>query len=233
MTEWTADSTRQMDYWITAGDDPAQIEEAYADVTGKVPMMPNYGTGFWQCKLRYRTQEELLSVAREYKRRGLPISVIVIDFFHWTAQGDFQFDPEFWPDPEKMVKELKEMGIELMVSVWPTVEENSENFRDMEEMGYLIRTEMGPRMGVKNKDTYMDATNPEARAFVWEKLKKNYYDKGIRLFWLDECEPELTKYEYDNYRFFLGTQKKQATFIRRNLREWPTKVWRQRARKIF
>lgn len=207
VTEWTADSTRQMDYWITAGDDPAQIEEAYADVTGKVPMMPNYGTGFWQCKLRYRTQEELLSVAREYKRRGLPISVIVIDFFHWTAQGDFQFDPEFWPDPEKMVKELKEMGIELMVSVWPTVEENSENFRDMEEMGYLIRTEMGPRMGVKNKDTYMDATNPEARAFVWEKLKKNYYDKGIRLFWLDECEPELTKYEYDNYRFFLGTQK--------------------------
>lgn len=70
LTEWTALSTRQMDYWITAGDTPAEIEEAYADATGKVPMMPDYGCGFWQCKLRYQTQEELLEVAREYKRRG-------------------------------------------------------------------------------------------------------------------------------------------------------------------
>ena len=69
VTEWTAVSTKQMDYWITAGDTPAEIEEAYADATGKVPMMPDYGTGFWQCKLRYMTQDEILEVAREYKRR--------------------------------------------------------------------------------------------------------------------------------------------------------------------
>ena len=207
LTEWIADSTRQMDFWITAGDTPAEIMESYSNVTGHTPMMPDYATGFWQCKLRYRTQEELLNVAREYKRRGLPISVIVIDFFHWTAQGDFQFDPEFWPDPEGMVKELKEMGIELMVSVWPTVEEASENYKYMEEMGYLIRTEAGSRMNIKNKDTYMDATNPEAREFVWEKLKAHYYDKGIHLFWLDECEPEVTKYEYENYRFYAGSDK--------------------------
>lgn len=207
ITEWYADSTKQMDYWITAGDTPAEIEEAFADVVGKVPVMPEYGTGFWQCKLRYRTQEELLEVAREYKRRNLPISVIVIDFFHWTAQGDWKFDPKYWPNPEEMLKELKEMGIELMVSIWPTVEEKSENYKYMEEMGYLIRTEAGPRMGIKNKDTYMDATNPETRAFVWSKIKEHYYDKGIRLFWLDECEPEVTKYEYDNYRFYLGSHK--------------------------
>ena len=207
MTEWIADSTRQMDYWITAGDTPEEIMESYSNVTGRVPMMPDYATGFWQCKLRYRTQEELLNVAREYKRRGLPISVIVIDFFHWTAQGDFQFDPEFWPDPEAMVKELKEMGIELMVSVWPTVEEASKKYKYMEEMGYLIRTEAGSRLLIKNRDTYMDATNPDARKFVWEKLKAHYYDKGIHLFWLDECEPEVTKYEYENYRFFKGSDK--------------------------
>ena len=207
LTEWIADSTKQMDYWITAGDTPAEIMEAYTNVTGRAPMMPDYATGFWQCKLRYRTQEELLNVAREYKRRGLPISVIVIDFFHWTAQGDFRFDPEFWPDPDGMVRELKEMGIELMVSVWPTVEEASENYKYMEEMGYLIRTEAGSRFNIKNKDTYMDATNPDARAFVWQKLKAHYYDKGIHLFWLDECEPEVTRYEYENYRFFKGADK--------------------------
>jgi alpha-glucosidase (family GH31 glycosyl hydrolase) len=75
-------STKVLDYWIVAGDSPARIVEAYADVTGKVPMMPEYGLGFWQCKLRYQTQEELLEVAREYRRRNLPLDVIVVDFFH-------------------------------------------------------------------------------------------------------------------------------------------------------
>ena len=89
-TEWTALSTKQLDYWITAGDEPAEILANYAAVTGTVPMMPEYGMGLWQCKLRYRTQDELLYVAREYKRRGLPIDVIVADFFHWPMQGEVQ-----------------------------------------------------------------------------------------------------------------------------------------------
>src|SRR5699024_2172615 len=66
LTEWTAESTRQLDYWITAGDEPAEILEAYTAAAGRAPLMPAYGTGFWQCKLRYQTQEELLSIAREY-----------------------------------------------------------------------------------------------------------------------------------------------------------------------
>lgn len=82
-------STKVLDYWVVAGDSPAEIEEAYASVTGYSPMMPEYGLGFWQCKLRYTTQEELLNVAREYKKRQLPLDVIVCDFFHWPAQGEF------------------------------------------------------------------------------------------------------------------------------------------------
>lgn len=92
-------STKMMDYWVVAGDTPAEILKAYANVTGKVPMMPEYGLGFWQCKLRYQTQEELLEVAREYKRRKVPLDLIVIDFFHWKYQGEWSFDLEFWPDP--------------------------------------------------------------------------------------------------------------------------------------
>ncbi|MDO5540683.1 MAG: glycoside hydrolase family 31 protein [Eubacteriales bacterium] len=217
ITEWTADSTAQMDYWITAGDVPQQIMERYAEVTGKVPQMPAYGTGLWQSKLRYRTQKEVLEVAEEYKKRGLPLSVIVIDFFHWTAQGDWKFDPELWPDPEGMVRKLRDMGIELMVSIWPTVETGSENFAHMEEMGYLIRTEAGPHIGIKNQDTYFDATNPQAREFVWQKIKEHYYDQGIRLFWLDECEPEVTRYEYENYRFWLGTHKETGNIYPREV----------------
>lgn len=204
VTEWTAKSTKQMDYWITAGDTPAEIEEAYADATGKVPMMPEYGIGFWQCKLRYQTQDEILEVAREYKKRGLPIDVIVADFFHWPHQGDWKFDLDYWPDPAGMVKELKKMGIELMVSIWPTVDTESENYEEMEELGYLTRSEFGKRIGQLGDACIIDVTHPEGRSYVWNKIKENYYEKGIKIFWLDEAEPELTGYEYQHYRFYRG-----------------------------
>ncbi len=200
-------STRALDYWIVAGDTPGEIIEAYASVTGRVPMMPEYGMGFWQCKLRYQTQEELLNVAREYKRRGIPLDVIVVDFFHWPKQGEWKFDHVYWPDPKAMVDELKSMGTELMVSVWPTVDRESENYEEMLEKGYLIRTERGFRVGLnfEGATIHFDATNPEARKYVWEKARKNYYDLGIRIFWLDEAEPEYSAYDFDNYRYYLGT----------------------------
>lgn len=207
MTEWRAPSTRQLDYWITAGDTPAEIEEAYAAVTGKVPMMPEFGMGFWQCKLRYQNQAELLEVAREYKRRNLPISVIVVDFFHWTRQGEWKFDPTYWPDPDGMIRELKELGIELMVSIWPTVEVGSENYNEMLESGYLVKTDRGVRTNFyfQGSNAFFDATNPAARNYVWEIIKKNYYDKGIKVFWLDEAEPEFSVYDFDHYRYHLGS----------------------------
>ncbi len=206
ITTWEAFSSKKLDYWITAGDTPAEIEEAYANVTGKVPMMPDYAMGFWQCKLRYQTQEELLEVAREYKRKGYPVSVIVVDFFHWPCQGEWKFDPTYWPDPDAMIAELKEMGIELMVSIWPTVDYRSENFDEMQSKGLLIRVESGYpiSMDFQGNTLHFDATNPEARDYVWDKAKRNYYDKGVRVFWLDEAEPEYTYYDFENYRYHLG-----------------------------
>lgn len=205
-TEWFAESTKKLDYWITAGDTPSQIMEQYTDVTGRVPMMPEYGMGFWQCKLRYRTQEELLNVARKHKSLGLPMDVIVVDFFHWTRQGDFKFDPVDWPDPEAMVAELKSMGIELMVSVWPTIDTASENRGKMAEEGMLIKFDrgMGINMNWMGETAFFDATNPRARQYVWERSKENYFDKGIRIFWLDEAEPEYGPYDFDIYRYHMG-----------------------------
>ena len=202
-SEWLAKSAKEIDYWITAGGTPSEIVEDYAKVTGTAPMMPDYGMGFWQCKLRYQTQEELLNVAREHKKRGIPLSVIVADFFHWTCEGDWKFDERYWPDPEGMVKELDGMGVKLMVSVWPTVDKTSENFEEMEQNGLLVRAERGRNVSVHNT-LFFDATNPESRKYVWDKIKKNYYGKGIKIFWLDAAEPEYEVYDFDNYRYHLG-----------------------------
>jgi len=207
ITTWKAYSTKGLDYWVTAGDTPAQISAAYANATGKPPMMPEYGMGFWQCKLRYQTQEELLTVAREYTRRHLHIDVIVIDFFHWPLQGDWKFDPIYWPDPEGMIRELESMGIALMVSVWPTVDQQSENFQTMWDQGLLVHTERGVHttMEFLGSTVFFDATNPQSREFIWQAAKRNYLDKGVKLFWLDEAEPEYTVYDFDNYRYSTGS----------------------------
>ena len=206
-TTWQARSTKQMDYFITAGDTPAQISLAYAKATGFAPIMPEYGLGFWQCKLRYWNQEQLLSVAREYKKRNLPIDVIVCDFFHWPKMGDFRFDPEFFPDPQAMVDELKSMGIELMVSVWPQISLESENYQEMRQQGLLVKSELGEQIGMRfgGDSMFYDVTNPRAREYVWDKCKKNYSDLGIRIFWLDEAEPEYGTYDFENYRYSMGS----------------------------
>jgi alpha-D-xyloside xylohydrolase len=169
-------------------------------------MMPSFATGLWQSKLRYSSQKELLSVAREYKKRNLPISVIVADFFHWPYSGDWRFDPKFWPDPASMVKELDSMGIKLLVSVWPTVATESENFQTLAKKNYLIRPETGVNAFLTFSGflTFVDVTNPEARLFMWEKIKKNYFDIGVRMFWLDEAEPEIDPLDYENVRYFKG-----------------------------
>ncbi len=205
-TEWYAKATRKLDYFITAGDTPAEIEEQYSGATGRTPMMPEYGLGYWQCKLRYRNQEEILAVAREHKKRGLPMDAIVVDFFHWSMQGNFEFEKRDWPDPDAMVKELKEMGIETVVSVWPTVDERSKNYGEMSNKGYLVRTDRGNsnHMTWMGNTVFYDPTHPGARKFVWEKCKENYYKKGIRIFWLDEAEPEYGPYDFDNYRYYAG-----------------------------
>jgi alpha-D-xyloside xylohydrolase len=212
-TRWAADAARQIDYWVTTGATPAEIVSRYVRATGVPPMLPEWAAGFWQSKLRYKNQDELLEVAREYRRRGLPLSVLVCDYFHWTRQGEWRFDPAEWPDPQAMVDELRELGVELMVSIWPTVNPNSENYAEMDARGLLVRNTRGLplHLALWDKGTdghafmrYYDATNPDARRYIWEKVSDGYGRYGIRAFWLDACEPEGLAENGEDARYFAG-----------------------------
>jgi alpha-D-xyloside xylohydrolase len=212
-TRWVSEQTRQWDYWITAAGDPAGVLRNYAAATGKPPELPEWASGFWQCKLRYRTQDEVLAVARGFRERGLPLSVLVIDYFHWSKQGEWRFHPDDWPDPAAMTAELESMGVKLMVSVWPTVNPRSENFAEMAERGLLVETEQGitGQFDFVDRDTqglvpmsYYDPTSPQARAYIWDKITAGYRSHGIEAWWLDACEPETRPESPGNLRYSVG-----------------------------
>ncbi len=212
ITKWTADETDMVDYWITADETPAKIVENYTECVGRAPVMSKNYLGLWQCKLRYRTPEEVLEVFRRYKELGIHLDVIVIDFFHWPYQGDWKFDEKYWPQDKvrAMADEIHAEGTKIMVSVWPSVDKRSENYYAMDQHGLLSSTETG---SIQTYDYQgdcgtVDFFNPEARKFVWETCKRNYRSLGIDLFWLDNSEPDSTTYDFDNYRYYSGRGSK-------------------------
>jgi alpha-D-xyloside xylohydrolase len=213
VTRWQAGQAREIDYWFTAAPTPAAVLGRYADATGHSPELPAWASGFWQSKLRYVDQEQLLGVAREHKRRGLPMSVIVTDYFHWSAMGDYRFDKSEWPDPKAMVDELEELGIKLMVSVWPTVSPLSENFGDYRDQGLLVGADQGVEFQQTIQDkgmstplplAFYDPTNPRTRDYVWDLIAANYLAVGIGVFWLDASEPELNPAQPGNLSLYAG-----------------------------
>ena len=204
-TRWSVGATKKIDYVVIAGN-PKEVSEALADLTGHAPVMPHWATGFWQSRLRYETQEDLLEVARRYYNEGIPLSVIIADYFHWTEQGDYKFDPKYWQDVKAMTDELHKMGTRLVVSMWPTINENSENYSYMRDNNMLIRTTKGSDkvFSFYGPQAEIDVTNPKTREFVFSRLKENYLDNGVDGLWFDEAEPEIHPEHFDNLLFYAG-----------------------------
>lgn len=207
ITEWKMFSTNFIDYWITCGESPKELSKNYSQVTGTVPMMPENLLGLWQSKLRYRTSEEVLDVVKEYSKRGIKLSSIAIDYFHWPKQGEYKFDLDYWKNPKELVKKLKEEYlVEPIVSVWPTVQSDAENYNDYLENGYLVNVNRGVRMTmqIQGNTVFVDMTNKNAREYVWDRIDKNYKQLGIDYYWLDVAEPGYSVYDFDNYRYKKG-----------------------------
>lgn len=204
-TRWTSNSCRFVDY-VVIGGNPKQVSSTLADITGHAPEFPEWAGGFWQSRLRYETQDMLLEVARRYKKENIPVSVIIADYFHWTEQGEYKFDPAYWQDVKAMTDELHSMGMKLYVSVWPTINENSENYRYMIDNNMLIRTVSGNNkvFSFYGPQAEIDATNENTRKYVWSKIKENYIDNGVDGIWLDESEPEINPVCFDNLIFSKG-----------------------------
>jgi alpha-D-xyloside xylohydrolase len=112
-----------------------------------------------------------------------------------------------------MMRELNELGVRLMVSIWPTVSPLSENFSALRDAGMLVGADQGVEFQLTIRDKGMDVpmpvafydpTNPRTRERIWSVVERNYHDLGVRVWWLDACEPEINPGHPANLAFHAG-----------------------------
>jgi alpha-D-xyloside xylohydrolase len=193
-TRFTSDVTTLVDYVVISAPqgDYDELQQKLSAATGRAPTPPDWSLGYIHSKLRYQNQTEVELLADNFVKYDIPVSLIVIDYQSWAHQGDWGLDPIYWPDPASMSAYVKnKTGAEMMASLWPSVEDNSVNYMTMQMNGLLAATKTGPGTTDNWSGSYIrnyDATNPEARKFLWETLYQNYYAKGIKNFWLDQDE---------------------------------------------
>ena len=188
----------QIDYYFVHGENLDQVIQRYREITGKAPMMPKWAMGLWQCRERYRTQEELLSVVKEFRKRQIPLDNIVQDWMYWKEDqwGSHEFDPTRYPDPDGMVRELhKKLNSHIMISVWPKFYVGTKHYEEFKKNGwlYMRNVEKGQRdwVGPGYVSTFYDPYSEGARELFWRQINEKLFSKGFDAWWLDATEPDL------------------------------------------
>ena len=205
-TEFISFASTSLDYLVIGGETYKEIIKRYTSLIGRAPMIDTSLLGLWQSKLRYRTPEEVINVIDEYEKRDIHLSLIVIDYFHWTRQGEWEFDRKYWKNIDKLIEKACKSQVKFMVSIWPTVDKKSKYFKKMDEEGLLIKPIRGTQAYDFQGDCLIvDFTNPKSQKFVNKLVKRNYLDKGINYLRLDQAEPEFTSYDLDNYLYYIAS----------------------------
>ncbi len=169
-----------IDYTVFAGS-ADEIIAAYRSLTGEVPMLPRWALGYVHCRERYVSQDDVVQNAAEFRKRNIPIDMIVQDWQWWgnTGWNSMEFDPVNYANPKQMVEELHAMDIKLMLSVWAKIDHSSKLGKQMAAEGNYI----------PNTD-WIDFFSKEAGDAYWSAYRKNILPTGIDAWWQDATEPE-------------------------------------------
>ena len=174
------DTLSELDYYFLYGPEFDDIVGLYRRLTGPVPLLPRWAFGYVQSKERYVTQQELIDIVREYRRRNIPLDCVVLDWRSWVGElwGQKTLDPERFPDPKAMMHKIHELGAHLMISIWPHMRNNGSNQIEMMENGMLLG----------NRSTY-NAFDKSARELYWKHANDGLFAHGIDAWWCDCTEP--------------------------------------------
>ncbi len=168
-----------LDYYIVPGSCEDAVK-GYHYLSGTPSLPPAWAFGYFQSQERYETADELISIAKLYRERGIGLDCVVLDWCSWKDGhwGQKTFDENRFPDPVAMMETLHGLDTHLMISVWPNMNPRTENNAEFKEKALLL----------PGGELY-DALNPEGRALYWEQAKRGLFDMGIDAWWCDSSEP--------------------------------------------
>jgi alpha-D-xyloside xylohydrolase len=180
-TTFRSPVSKMLDYVVFYGPSADSVIATYRNLSGNVPMLPKWAYGFWQCRERYTSSKHLVETVKEFRKRKLPVDVIVQDWQYWGNRGWGipQFDESNYPNPSKFIKELHDLNVHFNISIWSNPDKNSE---------------IGKKFAVRNRfipgTKWLDYFNPATREEYWNTLKINMFDYGVDSWWMDAVEPE-------------------------------------------
>ena len=180
-TTFRSPNAKSLDYVVFYGKNADQVIATYRDLSGNVPMLPLWAYGFWQCRERYTSGKHLVQTVQEFRRRNLPLDVIVQDWQYWGKHGWGvpQFDTTNYPNPEQFIKQLHDLNAQFSISVWENLDKKSEVAKE-----YLAKDLYLPN------SPWIDIYKPQAQKTHWNVLDKNLFRLGVDSWWMDATEPE-------------------------------------------
>ncbi len=191
-TLWAESAPGGVDYYVFAGDTMDDVIGAYRDLTGDAPMYPKQALGLFMSKERYQTQERIVEVARTFRQEKFPLDYIVQDWQYWGSDKDGTWSGMIWnkeryPDPEGMTKAIHDLNMKLMISIWPSVGNDTPLAHELDQ--YRLRFE--PLHWISRKARIYDAFSQKGREIYFKHIKNGLLDKGVDALWMDGTEVEV------------------------------------------
>jgi alpha-D-xyloside xylohydrolase len=180
-TTWRSPVADAIDYVVIAGPSADEVFEGYREIAGATPMMPPWAYGYIHCRERFHSSQEIVDTLREFRRRKLPVDVMVQDWQYWGRHGwnAMRFDEAQYPDPAALVRDVHGMNGRLMLSVWARIARDTELGRTTAAAGHYI-----------DQTDWVDFFDPKAAAFYWNHQRERLLKLGIDAWWQDATEPE-------------------------------------------
>lgn len=181
LTTFRSPNAKLLDYVVFYGPSADSVIATYRNLSGNVPMLPLWVYGFWQCRERYTSGTHLVETVKEFRKRNLPMDVIVQDWQYWGKYGWGvpKFDETNYPDPAGFIKELHDLNAHFNISIWSNPDKNSPIGQE-----YVSKNLYIPNSG------WLDYFNPITRGTYWNTLKENLFTYGVDSWWMDATEPE-------------------------------------------
>jgi len=181
-TTFRSEVGQAIDYYFFYGPQLNRVISEYRKLTGEAPLFPKWAYGYWQCRERYHSQQEILDTAAEFRKRKIPVDVLVQDWQYWGKYGwnAMKFDEDHYPRPKEMLDQLHASDLHMMISIWSKFGEDTDVYKKMLAKSFLVPG-----------TPWTDFFSPAAQSAFWSELKNGIFEDGMDAWWMDASEPEF------------------------------------------